>query len=67
VIVAILGIKPGTRVTVSLTIHKVSVPGTLVTVANAAHMGAVTLDSTGRTLWFPAAEIVSRWPWSQHY
>lgn len=62
---AVLGIKPGARVTVALTIHRVSVPGTLVTVANAAHMGAVRLDSTGRTLWFPAEEIVSRWPWSR--
>jgi hypothetical protein len=63
---AILGIKPGTRVTVALTPQKVSVQGTLVTVANAAHMGAVRLDSTGRTFWFPASDIVSRWPWTQH-
>lgn len=61
---AIIGIKPGTRVTALF--RDVSVPGTLRAVSNGGRLGAVRLDSTGRTYWLPADEIVSRWPWTQH-
>ncbi|MFG3509633.1 hypothetical protein ACGF5F_29495 [Streptomyces sp. NPDC047821] len=59
---AILGIKPGARVLVVF--RDVSVPGTLRAVSNGGRIGAVRVDSTGRTYWLPAEEIATRWPWS---